>query len=162
MNGFSNRLAPLTRQNGKTSLTKRKTSKTLRKIEIFAFGGVLKQRLSMHYQNAPSPTQKTHGSPKISIFLKVFDVFRSVKDVFLFVLWGVQDGLKKQNRNTHFQKIAKTIRKITISSYILSFFVGEVCCGGRGCHQKTEESEWKLQISLGVFFCYFSENECFF
>ena len=70
----------------KTSLTKRKTSKTLRNIEIFGFWGVLKKRLSTHHQNAPSPSKKTHGSPKISIFLRVFEVFRSVRVVFLFVL----------------------------------------------------------------------------
>ena len=86
MGVFSKRLAPLTRQTGKTSRTKRKTSKTLGNIEIFGFWGVLKKRLSIHHQNAPSPTKKTHGSPKISIFLKVFDVFRSVRGVFLFVL----------------------------------------------------------------------------
>ena len=86
MGVFSKRLAPLTRQTGKTSRTKRKTSKTLGNIEIFGFWGVLKKRLSIHHQDAPNPSKKTHGSPKISIFLRVFEVFRSVRDVFLLVL----------------------------------------------------------------------------
>ena len=86
MGVFSKRLAPLTRQTRKTPRTKRKTSKTRGNIEVFGFWGVLKKRSSIHYQNAPSPSKETSGSRKISIFLGVFAVFRSVRGVFLFVL----------------------------------------------------------------------------
>ena len=84
MGVFSKRLAPLTRQTGKTSRTKRKTSKTLRNIEIFGFWGVLKKRLSTDHQNAPSPTKK-HTARQKSQFSFGFLAFVARSGTFFFL-----------------------------------------------------------------------------
>ena len=63
----------------KTSRTQRNTSKCLRKITIFGFWGVLNYCLFKHHQNAPSRRQKTHGSPKLAISLKLLAIVRSLK-----------------------------------------------------------------------------------
>ena len=61
------------------------------------------------------------GEAKISIFPRVFEVFRLVRDVFPVCLVR---GARRFEKTPIFRKLTKTHRKIAISSRLLPFFDG--------------------------------------
>ena len=105
----------------KTSLTERKTSKTLRKIEIFGEPCVFLLGLGAFWWCMDKRFLRTPQNPKISIFPRVFEVFRLVRDVFPVCLVR---GARRFEKTPIFRKLTKTHRKIAISSRLLPFFDG--------------------------------------